>query len=681
MKKFTKILLLIFLLGELNAQEVSVPDLSIVEDATLQNCKTEKVESVSTTRYENEAKSFLRFAPSPSENINVYLNNSEGEIISEYLAVNSTVLIEGLALNSEYIVKGVDNCDNEYLIANITTFSPSDDFINVPPNLFTALIDRTKMEDPPNLCEYLQTIENVDFHEKTAYLQQFSYQNALLPPGFEICVVPPPPPPACNCKFVIRGFYNVSSGNRPSMGTEIIPANNSEYPRKYNYSELAWGPSRYNFLEFGDRCVHSGNPVRFGVENGNASTYDAFIRVMLQCENRLELPEDCGCNRTFNLDYEYEAALFAQARSRTHFWCGWGGHLARAHVEDWVILTLEKPGDVQVLNAARAGAESRCNSSANPEFFLSLIQIASGIAAAIGNPTIGQIDTIAQNIANILDDSGFTQNGSCGSINNQYAMRSNNNIEISPNELTCVYLSSFFVVEGDGATKFHTESKIGSNFRMSLAHPGGSKNEDPFCCADTHAWWLSAAAHGVDEHNLNLPPSSGNTFSPGTQQNMITGINSHLFPVLGAIVNTPCGELFEDVVCPIDGGNEENNDEDWIITNEKFNPVSNQVIGQTNSLSIESDEFNESKTLIEDIKLFPNPFGDILHIQVPQSDDNYNLKIFNTYGQMIYNSNLKSDKLSQVDLRDLSNGLYIVKLLNNKTLESVSHKVMKLTNK
>ena len=562
---------MLLLFGALNAQEVFVPELSIVEDSLLQNCKIEKVEFVSTTRYENEAKSFLRFLNSESENFTVYLNNSEGVLISEIQVNNSELLIEGLTLNTEYFVKGIDNCDREYLVANISTSAPSGQFINVPPNLFDALVDRTEMDDPPKLCDYLQTLENVNYHEKAAYLQQFYFDNSLLPPDFEICI-PPPPPVSCICKFVIRGFNAISSGSFPPGGTEIIPENNSEYPRRFNYSELAWGPSRYNYLEFGDRCVHSGNPVRFGVENGNASTYDAFIRVMLQCEGILELPEDCECDRSVNLDYEYEAHLFAEARSRASFWCGWGGHTASAHAEDWVIMTIETPDTVQTLSAARAGAESRCNSNANPEFFLSIVQIATGIAtAATGNVTLGQIDTIAQNIVNLLDDSGFTQNGTCGSIDNQYAMRGNRDIELEPNKLTSFYMSSFFVVEGDGATKFHTDSKIGSNFRMSLAHRGGFKNADPLCCLDAYGWWLSGAAHGVDEHDLNLTPSSANTFSPGTQQNMILGTNSHFFPVLGTTVNTPCGEWTENYACPYDDEGRIQIEDDKILAVKKEN--------------------------------------------------------------------------------------------------------------
>lgn len=90
-------------------------------------------------------------------------------------------------------------------------------------------------------------------------------------------------------------------------------------------------------------------------------------------------------------------------------------------------------------------------------------------------------------------------------------------------------------------------------------------------------------------------------------------------------------------------------------------------------------QLRESDVEIQQINISPNPFVDVLNIHLPNMTDEYNLKIFDTQGKMIQNVNLSQQDFVQVDLNDLSAGLYIVKLLNNNTLESVTHKVLKLS--
>ena len=94
---------------------------------------------------------------------------------------------------------------------------------------------------------------------------------------------------------------------------------------------------------------------------------------------------------------------------------------------------------------------------------------------------------------------------------------------------------------------------------------------------------------------------------------------------------------------------------------------------------IENSGLSKQGNQISEIQISPNPFRDILHIQLPQNGDDFDVKIFSTHGQLIYNKKLKSTDTGDIDLSNLTTGLYIVKLLNTNTLEIVTHKVLKMT--
>ncbi len=87
------------------------------------------------------------------------------------------------------------------------------------------------------------------------------------------------------------------------------------------------------------------------------------------------------------------------------------------------------------------------------------------------------------------------------------------------------------------------------------------------------------------------------------------------------------------------------------------------------------------KVPINSIQVSPNPFVGELNILGLQKTDNYDLTVLDMKGQMVFESELSSIATTQIELDNLSNGLYIINLFNNNTQESVSHIVLKLTNK
>ncbi len=70
------------------------------------------------------------------------------------------------------------------------------------------------------------------------------------------------------------------------------------------------------------------------------------------------------------------------------------------------------------------------------------------------------------------------------------------------------------------------------------------------------------------------------------------------------------------------------------------------------------------------IKIFPNPSQGHISIETPNPDNNFIINIFDIKGELILSMNTSSiTELTNIDLSDLSNGLYIMELKNrNSTL-------------
>lgn len=81
----------------------------------------------------------------------------------------------------------------------------------------------------------------------------------------------------------------------------------------------------------------------------------------------------------------------------------------------------------------------------------------------------------------------------------------------------------------------------------------------------------------------------------------------------------------------------------------------------------------------KDIQISPNPFNDILNIQLSDLRANYELTILNTKGQVVLRSNLLAQGKTTIDLSHLTDGLYMISLLNNHTNTNSTYRVVKLT--
>ena len=84
-----------------------------------------------------------------------------------------------------------------------------------------------------------------------------------------------------------------------------------------------------------------------------------------------------------------------------------------------------------------------------------------------------------------------------------------------------------------------------------------------------------------------------------------------------------------------------------------------------------SDESSNIQELISNqIKLFPNPSSNILNIQSEYLPDSYN--IISTLGQVLKTSEINSTSEFTIDIKELKEGLYFIKLNKDNSSQTLS---------
>ena len=97
---------------------------------------------------------------------------------------------------------------------------------------------------------------------------------------------------------------------------------------------------------------------------------------------------------------------------------------------------------------------------------------------------------------------------------------------------------------------------------------------------------------------------------------------------------------------------------------ENFNPKIDIVITLNNDyIKNNSQKFHSTETNL--IKIFPNPFKEIVTIEVNISEP-YTLKLYDVTGKLLRDyKNINNDKLV-IERGSLSSGTYLLKIINNK---------------
>lgn len=83
--------------------------------------------------------------------------------------------------------------------------------------------------------------------------------------------------------------------------------------------------------------------------------------------------------------------------------------------------------------------------------------------------------------------------------------------------------------------------------------------------------------------------------------------------------------------------------------------IPNLQIALNSALGV--DNFNQQGN----IKLYPNPLKNIVHIQFPKSEEEYSLEVFDVMGKRVHKT-IQNGQYSQVDVSFLTKGLYLAKI-------------------
>ena len=81
-------------------------------------------------------------------------------------------------------------------------------------------------------------------------------------------------------------------------------------------------------------------------------------------------------------------------------------------------------------------------------------------------------------------------------------------------------------------------------------------------------------------------------------------------------------------------------------------------------------KIDKLKILYINVSVYPNPVSDILQINGKYSEIN----IFDLYGKLVLSSNAKKT----IDISELSNGIYLVKINNNKIVKNFIERISKI---
>ena len=97
------------------------------------------------------------------------------------------------------------------------------------------------------------------------------------------------------------------------------------------------------------------------------------------------------------------------------------------------------------------------------------------------------------------------------------------------------------------------------------------------------------------------------------------------------------------------------------------NPKLTQGVQQSN---LEIDTKVLDPEYLEQIELYPNPTSDILYLKINRNADKLTLTMLDLSGKIIYSE--EAEETMSIDLKGLSDGMYILSLSNKKQIIYVS---------
>ncbi len=88
--------------------------------------------------------------------------------------------------------------------------------------------------------------------------------------------------------------------------------------------------------------------------------------------------------------------------------------------------------------------------------------------------------------------------------------------------------------------------------------------------------------------------------------------------------------------------------------------------GVANWSTLGIDDFDAVNT----ITLYPNPTNSVLNIQIQNVVSNGAIEIYDMLGKQIFNQTITSNNVSQIDVTNWNNGLYLIKISSEDSVET-----------
>jgi hypothetical protein len=528
MKKLILILILFsafFVQAQTNDEvydDDGLDDSHLFETTSADPCQAPAIIGHAIVRYESSATAYLQFDDRTVERLSYrQQGDSDGATVTD----NNSFVLYGLRLNTEYEIRGLNNCGDEVAYMTISTYRPDAALIKVSNRVFMATARFTDAET--DIHSFMIQQEDLNYYEKLAFLQEYLYNNQEIPDDIREGDFPPSDfrggaDDNCNCKII-----HYEDGSTGKTGTDLTTIPNP-IPKTYwsnsccSYFDGGFdkkGAAKVHFLNTRGKHISSREHILSNkkvnlmdsdnnVDNKDTPMFGELTYHYL-CTNKTGAPNpDCKCEKEINLTARYDTRL--KMAVQTLNWCTFcGSRGAHVEVEDHALLTYgTKDGTIHALDAGGTFVKGACGKEVNKEFWINTISIvghAAQLFAGLKFDSQTKKDTagvVATGITNLVDDikniiktPPTTFWGGCETKElDNVLVDKKATLKLTPNNPIWVRLSSFSMIRAGGYSAWKSAGSIASNFDMAgMIYGGVPNNQDKTCCTDELANWSLAS--------------------------------------------------------------------------------------------------------------------------------------------------------------------------------------------
>jgi hypothetical protein len=394
--------------------------------------------------YEESATLYLEFEQVDwSTEHAVYLSNADGSNEKQFITSNQVVVLDQLQRDKEYKITVWDRCSKKVDLLTFDTKVKKEDAIVPTRRLYNLTTDWAR-DKKTDLYAMLVEDKSVSLYEKAAFMQQYYVGGEPFPSQYRPPIVPTreylikqmtsmmidddpdvstPSGLAvdCNCRTVMLQFAETVGHLMNDNGMqgdyypqiESVDYDDHSYNSFWNSWMRRWrrstisGPAKYlQFFQNGQG--YHAEPKTWNIgsaqqsDNLSSSVTYASLRYHQLCIEVVSgLPSTCGCEKKVNIGYRYDA----QASTDAHKNVGLLSTAAAAHAEDQAVVQCWNDINHTSMGtwaAGRIGAEGKCETELNPEFWVkaadlavtgSLVYVSAASTGGTTSPSGSQILT------------------------------------------------------------------------------------------------------------------------------------------------------------------------------------------------------------------------------------------------------------------------------------------------